>query len=508
MFANGLLSLLIWLPIVGGVLVLATGNDQRAEATRWVALVFALLTLALCVPLYLDFNTSTWQMQFVENVAWIPALHVRYALGIDGISLLFIVLTCFTNLVIILSAWRAINTKVAQYMAVFLISTGITNGIFAATDSILFYIFWEASLIPMYLGIGIWGGKRKVYAAIKFFLYTFLGSIFLLIALLYLGLKAGTFSIPAFSQLPLTAHEEDLLFLAFLAAFAVKIPMWPFHTWLPDAHSEAPAGGSVVMAALMLKLGAYGFIRFSLPIVPSVHHDYEWLLIGLSLIAIVYVGFATIVQKDMKRLIAYSSISHMGIVTLGLFMVFMIVGQTHDHADAMLSIQGAVFQMIAHAFSSGALFIGVSFLFLRFGSRMVQDYQGVAHSMPIFAAFFMLFTMANVGLPGTSGFVGELLVILAAFKANFWIAFVAAFTVVLAPAYTLWLYKRVLFGEVKNATIAQGQDIHGVEIVVFVLLAIPVVVFGVYPQAILQVSHATVAHFIHIIMQKLPVGAY
>ncbi len=507
MLGQYILSLLIWFPILGGFLTLATGNDKHAQINRWVALTFAIITLLLCVPLYMNFDATQWQMQFVENVSWIPMLNVHYALGVDGISMLFILLTCFTNLIVVLAAWRAVTKNVAQYMAVFLISTGIMNGAFCATDSILFYFFWEASLIPMYLGIGIWGGKLRSYAAIKFFLYTFLGSIFLLVAFLYMGSKAGSFSIADFSQLSLSPGVEDLLFLAFFAAFAVKIPMWPVHTWLPDAHTEAPAGGSVVMAALMLKMGAYGFLRFSLPIVPDVHQNYEWFLIILSLIAVVYVGFACVVQKDMKRLIAYSSISHMGIVTLGLFMVFMIVAKTGDPADAMLSIQGAMFQMIAHAFSSGALFVGVSYLYLRFGSRMISDYQGVAKSMPVFAAFYMLFAMANVGLPGTSGFVGEFLVILAAFKANIWIALIAAFTVILAPAYTLWMYKRVLFGKMTNPSLAQTTDIKGSEIAVFVLLAIPILVFGVYPEWILQISHATTAHFVQMIMQKIPAGA-
>lgn len=508
MFANEILSLLIWLPILGGALVLATGNDKHAEATRWVALVFGIFTMLLAILAYINFNPALWQMQFVEDVAWIPALHVRYSLGIDGISLLFILLTCFTNLIIILAAWHGVKTKIAQYMAVFLVSTGIMNGAFAATDSILFYFFWEASLIPMYLGIGVWGGKLRAYASLKFFLYTFLGSVFMLMALLYMGAKTGNFSISSFTQLPLTINEQDLIFLAFLAAFAVKIPMWPVHTWLPDAHTEAPAGGSVVLAALMLKMGAYGFIRFSLPIVPNIHREFEWLLIALSLIAVIYVGFACLAQKDMKRLIAYSSVSHMGIVTLGLFMVFTIVGQTHDQVDAMMSIQGAMFQMIAHAFSSGALFVGVSYLYLRFGSRMISDYQGITHSMPVFAAFYMLFAMANVGLPGTSGFVGEFLVILAAFKANIWIATAAAVTVILAPAYTLWMYKRVLFGTYKTPEMKKGRDVHGMELTVFILLAVPIIVFGVYPDALLHVSQATTQHFVEVIMQKIPTGGY
>ncbi len=509
MLAHWILSLLIWLPIVGGVVVLATGTgDRNPEAARWVALVFALLTLALCVPLLLGFDSNSYHMQFVENYSWIPWVHARYALGVDGISILFIVLTCFTNVVIVLAAWKSVTRKVGQYMAIFLISTGIMNGAFAALDSLLFYVFWEASLVPMYLGIGIWGGERKAYASIKFFLYTFLGSIFMLIAFLYMAGKSGNFSIMGFQSLHLTATEQDWIFLAFLAAFAVKIPMWPVHTWLPDAHTEAPAGGSVVLAALMLKMGAYGFLRFSLPIVPGVHASFDWLLIVLSLIAIVYVGFASIVQTDMKRLIAYSSVSHMGLVTLGIFMVFMILGKTHDKVDAMISVQGAVFQMIAHAFSSGALFLGVGYIQQRFGSRMIRDYQGVAHVMPIFAAFFMLFAMANVGLPGTTGFVGEFLVVISAFKANIWIALLAATTLVIAPAYTLWMYKRVLFGEWQHPTLQQSVDVTPLEILVMLLLAVPVLVFGIYPEPILHIAHATTLHFIDHVLMRLPVGAY
>ena len=512
---NVLLSLLIWVPIIGGVLVLASGNqDERPNLTRWLALGVALITLALCVPLYLNFNTSLWQMQFTEIAPWIPQFNINYALGADGISVLFIILTCFTNLIVILAGWHHVDRKIAQYFAIFLVSTGITNGAFCATDALLFYVFYEASMIPMFLGIGIWGAERRSYAALKFFLYTFLGSIFLLLAFLFLYTKSGNFSIQDFIQLKLTEHEQDLIFLAFLVAFGVKIPMWPIHTWLPDAHTEAPAGGSVVLAALMLKLGAYGFVRFSLPIVPGVHQDLDWLLIGLSLIAIVYVGIACIVQTDMKRLIAYSSISHMGLVTLGIFMTFMIVGQTAGHQfasyeDAVMGVQGAVFQMIAHAFSSGALFIGVGFLYHRYGSRFIRDYQGIAHAMPIFAAFYMLFAMANVGLPGTSGFVGEFMIVVAAFKASVWIALLAGLTLVIAPAYTLWMYKRVLFGELKsdfNTRVA--QDIKGVDILVFVLLALPIILFGVYPDFILNLSQSASTHFVTHVMGRVSAGTY
>ncbi|MDF2939817.1 MAG: nuoM [Gammaproteobacteria bacterium] len=509
MLANYLLSLLIWLPIVGGMLVLMLSKIHSGTVLpRWVALLFAVATLGLCVPLYMGFDASSYHMQYVENYSWIPQFGLRYALGVDGISLLFIALTCFTNLIIILAAWRVVKHHVAQYMAVFLFSTGIMNGAFCSLDAILFYSFWEASMIPMYLGIGMWGGQRRAYAAIKFFLYTLLGSVFMLIAFLYLAGKSGSFSIIDFQNISLSPYTQNWVFLAFLAAFAVKIPMWPVHTWLPDAHTEAPAGGSVVLAALMLKMGAYGFIRLAMPIVPGVTQSMDWLLIALSLIAIVYVGFATIVQKDMKRLIAYSSVSHMGLVTLGIFMVFRLVREVNGinfpaHEEAIISVQGAMFQMIAHAFSSGALFLGASLLFQRFGSRQINDYRGLANVMPIFAAFYMLFAMANVGLPGTSGFVGEFLIILAAFKVNFWVALAAGSTLVIAPAYTLWMYKRVLFGEVKNHSLAKGKDVTGLELFVFILLAAPILIFGIYPDLILQVSHATVAHFVDLVVSKV-----
>lgn len=515
MFHQDLLNLLIWLPVVGGIVVLAIGfQDQRKHLTRWVSLVFALLTLALCVPLYMQFNPAQWHMQFVENLPWIPSLNIRYSLGVDGISVLFIMLSCFTNLVIILSSWRSIQNKVAQFMAIFLISTGLMNGAFAATDTILFYIFFEAILVPMFLGIGIWGGPKKSYAAVKLFLYTFLGSIFMLLAFLFLHSKTGSFSIAAFQNITgLTHTEENWLFLAFLVAFAVKIPMWPLHTWLPDAHSEAPSGGSVVLAALMLKLGAYGFIRFSLPILPRISANMDWFIVILALVAIVYIGIACVVQKDMKRLIAYSSISHMGLVTMGIFMVFMIVGQKLGHhpfpmEDAALGLQGAIFQMIAHAFGTGALFIGVGYLYDRFGSRMIADYSGIAHIMPIFAAFYMLFAMANVGLPGTAGFPGEFMIIIAAFKANIWIALVAGLTLLIAPAYTLWMYKRVLFGKVTSPTLTEGHDIRGIDLAVFILLAVPVIVFGVYPQFILHLSHASSLHLVQHAVNRIPAGTY
>jgi NADH-quinone oxidoreductase subunit M len=429
-------------------------------------------------------------MQFTENVPWLPLINANYALGIDGISLLFILLTNFATIIVILAGWNAINTKVSQYMAIFLVNCGISNGLFSATDTLVFYLFWEASLIPMTLGIGMWGGANKAQAAIKFFLYTFFGSIFLLVALLYLHMRTDSFMINDYLNLSFTNTEQWLLFLAFWIAFAVKIPMWPVHSWLPDAHTEAPAGGSVILAALMLKMGAYGFIRFALPIIPEIHDAVDWLLIGLSLVAIVYVALVAIPQKDPKRLIAYSSISHMGLVTLGIFSVFLIANNTGGFEQSRLAIEGAVFQMIAHAFSSGGLFIGIGYLYLRMKSQDANDYGGVAYKMPVFASFFMLFAMANVGLPGTSGFVGEFMIILAVFKAQPWLAVVAALTVILAPAYTLWMYKKVFFGQVTSSKVENLTDIQGMEILVFVLLAIPTVFFGVYPEPIIELSQS------------------
>jgi len=493
-----ILSLVIWVPIIGGFLVLATkGDETKAEAARWIGLIFSLITMVICIPLYLSFNVNDPSMQFVENISWIPLLNVHYALGVDGISLLFILLTSFTTFIVILSAWNTIDYKVSQYMSVFLITCGVTNGVFAATDTFLFYVFWEAALIPMTLGIGIWGGKEKARAAIKFFLVTFFGSVFLLAALIYFYTRTGTWAVSEFYDVHLSDAAQWWLFAAFWIAFAVKVPMWPLHTWLPDAHTEAPAGGSVILAALMLKLGAYGFIRFALPILPQIHQSLDWVLIGLSLIAIVYIGFATLAQKDAKRLIAYSSISHMGIVTLGIFAVFMILKQTGSTLDASMAIQGAVFQMIAHAFSSGGLFIGIGYLYSRMHTRNISDFGGIAKTMPIFAAFYMLFAMSNVGLPGTSGFVGEFMVILAVFKAAPWISVLAGLTLIIAPGYTLLMYKRIFFGKPSSDKISTLTDLTPLEITVFVLLAVPTVFFGFYPEPILSLSQAASNGFIH-----------
>ena len=491
------LSLLIWIPILGGIAALIFGSNNATRA-RMIGLATALVTLGLCVPLYLGFDTNTYQMQFVEKAGWISTYGIYYYLGVDGLSMPMVILTTLTTLVVIIAAWKAIQTNVAQYIATFLIMQGMMVGVFEALDSVLFYVFWEGMLIPMYLCIGIWGGPNRSYASIKFFLYTFLGSVLLLVAILYMRMKGGSFSILDFYTLPLNMTEQTLIFFAFLLAFAVKVPMWPVHTWLPDAHTEAPAGGSVVLAALMLKMGVYGFFRFNMPITPDASQSLAWLMIGLSLVAIVYIGLVAIVQKDMKRLIAYSSIAHMGFATLGAFMVYVIIARTNNHADAYMSIEGAMVQMISHAFSTGAMFFGVGILYDRLHSRMIKDYGGVVNKMPIFATFFMLFAMANVGLPGTSGFVGEFMILLSTFKASFWITLFAATTLILSACYTLWMFKRVFFGEVKSDAVAALKDINGSETIVLSILAAFVLFLGVYPEPLLQLLHASVGHLLEI----------
>lgn len=495
---SSLLSILIWLPVVGAVLALMTGGDKNAKYACVIASIVAIANLLLCIPLYLGFDVNSFAMQFTENRLWIPAYRIHYALGIDGISLAMIILTNFTGLLVILAGCNAIKIRVAQYMAAFLIMQGMMIGVFAATDAILFYVFWEGMLIPMYLSIGMWGSSNRSYASIKFFLYTFLGSILMLIALLYLYNYTGVFEIQQFYGLHLSLPIQKLLFFAFFFAFAVKVPMWPLHTWLPDAHTEAPSGGSVVLAALMLKLGIYGFIRFSMPITPDACSELAWLMIALSLIAIVYVGLVAIVQTDMKKLIAYSSIAHMGFATLGCFMVYTIMRHADTYTDAYLSLEGAVVQMISHAFGSGAMFLGVGILADRYfnHSRMIKDYGGIAHKMPIFAAFFMLFAMSNVGLPGTAGFVGEFMVIMSAFSANFWIGVVASLTLILAASYTLWMYKRVFFGPVANEHVEVMQDINWIEKTNYILLAAGVFFIGLYPMPVLNVLHASVEHLL------------
>ncbi len=498
-----LLSSLIWFPVVGSVAVLMTGGDKNADTARGIAAFVAIANLLLCIPLYMAFDPSSYLMQFQEDHLWIRAYKIHYGLGVDGISLAMIILTNFTGLLVILAGCHAIKVRVAQYMAAFLTMQGMMIGVFAATDAILFYVFWEGMLIPMYLSIGMWGSANRSYASIKFFLYTFLGSILMLIALLYLYHYTGTFKIQEFYGLKFSLHTQELIFFAFFLAFAVKVPMWPVHTWLPDAHTEAPSGGSVVLAALMLKLGIYGFLRFSMPITPLACQHLAWFMITLSLIAIVYIGLVAIIQTDMKKLIAYSSIAHMGFATLGCFMIYDIVVHTPDYQDAYMSLEGAVIQMIAHAFGSGAMFLGIGMLADRYynHSRLIKDYGGIASRMPAFAAFFMLFAMSNVGLPGTAGFVGEFMVITSAIQAHFWVAFVAALTLILAASYTLWMYKRVFFGNIANDQVAQMEDLHWIEKTNYILLAVGVFFVGLYPTPVLNVLHATIGN---LLIQSLP----
>jgi NADH-quinone oxidoreductase subunit M len=499
MLMNSLLSVLIWLPIVGGILVLLLG-DKRLPAARWVALLAAVATLALCVPLYWGFDGSTAAFQFRERYDWIPAFHADYHLGVDGIALPLILLTAFITVPVIIAAWTSVTKRVAQYYAAFLIMEGLMIGVFSAADALLFYFFWEAMLIPMFLIIGIWGGPRRIYATIKFFLYTFLGSVFMLVALIYMYLKTQDYSIGALQALPLTLVEQRWIFLAFLAAFAVKVPMWPVHTWLPDAHVEAPTGGSVVLAAIMLKMGGYGLLRFALPIAPDAGRELDWLVITLSLIAVVYIGFVALVQQDMKKLIAYSSIAHMGFVTLGAVLAYDIVGATGSTAGAGMGLDGAMVQMISHGLISGAMFLCVGVMYDRVHSREISAYGGVINTMPIFGAFMVLFAMANSGLPGTSGFVGEFLVVLSAFKANFWYAALAALTLILGAAYTLWLVKRVIFGPVANHHVAELTDVNGREFLVLGALAIAVVVLGVWPAPLLDIMRGSIEHLTQLIL--------
>ena len=491
-FGYPLLSVVIWLPIVFGVLVLATGNDRNAPLARIIALVGAVLGLLVTIPLYTGFDRMTSAMQFVEMKNWITQFNIHYHLGVDGISMLLILLNAFFTVIVVIAGWKVIEKRVAQYMACFLVMSGLINGVFAALDAVLFYVFWEAMLIPMFLIIGVWGGPNRVYAAIKFFLYTLLGSLLMLVALLYLYFQSGSFEILDYHQLPLGMTAQILIFIAFFMAFAVKVPMFPLHTWLPDAHVEAPTGGSVVLAAIMLKVGAYGFLRFSMPIAPDASHELAWLMVTLSLIAVVYIGLVALAQSDMKKLVAYSSISHMGFVTLGLF-IFNAYG-----------MEGALLQMISHGFVSGALFLCIGVMYDRVHSRQIVDYGGVANTMPVFAAFFMLFAMANSGLPGTSGFVGEFMVILGAIKVNFWYGFAAATTLVFGAAYTLWMYKRVVFGAIANDHVRHLHDIGAREILVMLALAITVLVMGLYPLPLSEIMHASVNDLlVHVARSKL-----
>jgi len=488
-----LLSLAIWLPIAAGLVVLATGDDRNAPIQRSLALGGAIFGFLATLPIYAGFDASSSAMQFAEMRPWIERFGIHYHLGVDGISVLFILLNSFITVLVVIAGWTVIESRVGQYYASFLLLSGMLNGVFAALDAVLFYVFFEATLIPMFIIIGVWGGPNRVYAAVKFFLYTLFGSLLMLIALLYLYNKSGgSFEILDWHKLPLPLHAQILLFFGFLFAFAVKVPMWPVHTWLPDAHTEAPTGGSVVLAAILLKLGAYGFVRFSLPILPDASRHLAWLMIALSLIAVVYIGLVALVQTDMKRLIAYSSVSHMGFCTLG-FFVFNSYG-----------VEGALVQMISHGFVSAAMFLCVGVMYDRMHTRMISDYGGVVNTMPKFAALMMLFAMANCGLPATSGFVGEFMVIMGAMKANFWLAFLAGTTLVFGAAYTLWMYKRVMFGPVANERVAALTDLNSREIIVLGALAAAVLFMGVYPLPFTEVMHASVSELLrHVALPKI-----
>ena len=489
----GLLSLAIWTPIVFGVVLLALGRDDQARAVRWVALIGAVVSFLVTLPLYSSFQLDTSSMQFVEKAPWIERFNVNYHLGVDGISLWFVLLTAFINVVVIIASWESITSRVNQYMAAFMILSGLMIGVFAAIDGLLFYVFFEATLIPMYLIIGIWGGPNKIYAAFKFFLYTLLGSLLMLVALIYLYNKSGgSFDILTWHKLPLGSTIQTLLFFAFFAAFAVKVPMWPVHTWLPDVHVEAPTGGSAVLAAIMLKLGAYGFLRFSMPIAPDASREWAWLIIGLSLTAVIYVGLVALVQHDMKKLVAYSSVAHMGFVTLG-FFIFNDLG-----------VSGGIVQMIAHGFVSGAMFLCIGVLYDRVHSREISSYGGVVNTMPKFAAFALFFAMANTGLPGTAGFVGEWMVILGAVKFNFWIGAASATALIFGAAYTLWMFKRVYLGPVANDDVKALVDINSREFLMLSLLAIAVLYMGIYPKPFTDVMNTSVADLLkHVALSKL-----
>jgi len=508
MFADWpLLSLVVWLPIIGGAAVLLSGDKGGSEGSRRLALIISIATFVLSLGLYTNFDSATSAMQFEERFEWIGDFNIYYHLGVDGISMPLIILTTFTTILVILAGWEVIQKRASQYMAAFLIMEGLMNGVFSALDSMFFYVFWEAMLIPMFVIIGVWGGPNRVYATIKFFIYTFFGSVFMLVAMIYMYYQSGSFAILDMHNLKLGITEQTLIFFAFLAAFAVKVPMWPVHTWLPDAHVEAPTGGSVILAAIMLKIGGYGFIRFALPITPDASMSYDWLIIGMSLIAVVYIGFVALVQSDMKKLVAYSSIAHMGFVTLGLFSVYQILNNpaNTDITGAVLAIEGAMVQMISHGFISGAMFLMIGVLYDRMHSREIADYGGVVNTMPIFAAFAVFFAMSNAGLPGTSGFVGEFMVILAVFKANFWIAFLAATTLILGAAYTLWMVKRVFYGEVTNEKVKALQDLNQRELLIMSILAVAVLALGLYPAPLVDVMHASVDNLLqHIAQSKLP----
>ncbi len=489
----GLLSASIWLPILAGTVLLAIGRDENAPAVRWLALAAAVAAFLVTIPLVTGFDVASAAMQFEERLPWIERFTVYYHLGVDGISVWFVLLTAFITVIVVISAWEVITERVHQYMGAFLILSGLMVGVFSALDGLLFYVFFEATLIPMYIIIGLWGGPRRVYAAFKFFLYTLLGSLLMLVALLYLYYKSGgSFAILDWHKLPLPLGAQSLLFFAFFAAFSVKVPMWPVHTWLPDAHVEAPTGGSVVLAAIMLKLGAYGFLRFSLPIAPDASREWDWLIIALSLIAVLYIGLVALVQQDMKKLVAYSSIAHMGFVTLGFFIF------------SELGVSGGIVQMISHGFISGAMFLCIGVLYDRMHSREIASYGGVVNTMPRFTAFAVFFAMANCGLPGTSGFVGEWMVILGTVKLNFWLGLLAATTLVFGAAYTLWMVKRVYFGDVANAEVKALADINRREFWMLGLLAAAVLWMGVYPKPFTDVMHQSVTQLLqHVGQTKL-----
>ena len=488
----GWLSAAIWVPIISGIIVLALGNEQRATLSRWLALLGSLVGFAVTIPLYTGFDRTTAALQFVERKPWIESLGIEYSLGIDGLSVWLVLLTAFITFVVVIAGWEVIKDRVHQYLGAFLILSGLMIGVFSAADGMLFYVFFEATLIPMYIIIGVWGGPNRVYAAFKFFLYTLLGSLLTMVAIIYLYLQSGSFEILAWHRLPLTLHEQVLIFVAFLLAFAVKIPMWPVHTWLPDAHVEAPTGGSVVLAAIMLKLGAYAFLRLSLPIAPDASHELAWLMITLSLVAVIYIGLVALVQTDMKKLVAYSSIAHMGFVTLGFFM-FNETG-----------MQGAVVQMVSHGFVAGAMFLCIGVLYDRLHTRQIADYGGVINRMPKFAALFLLFSMANAGLPATSGFVGEFLVILGAVQFDFWIGLLAATALIWGAGYSLWMYKRVVFGPVANPNVDKMDDVNRREFWLLMLMAALVLFMGIYPKFFTDLIQVSVEQLLtHVSQTKL-----